>query len=300
MLKPGEVGSAVVGVGVSTMWTSPEAPRACDAPAVAAAPDLCGWVAALSDEDRRGLRGRTLAQLLLGEPVLVEEVVDRWARVIAVEQPCPSRDPRGYPGWVPAAHLVPANDAVSDGLRWVVDALVTTLSEEPGGRPVIEVQVGTSLTAVGAARDDHVPVWVAGRAGRYWVRRVDLAMAAAGSPVEVMSFAQRFVGVKYVWGGLSPYGIDCSGLIHLVGRRFGSRVPRDAADQAAVCERVDTQDHTPGRLVFFTDGNGQIYHVGVIEKPGWLLHASGSAGRVQSEPLTGELERSLASTGRLL
>lgn len=301
---PPEASHAVVAVSVSTMWTSPHAPRACDASAVADVPDPGAWVAGMTDADRRDLHGRTLTQLLLGDPVIVEEVADGWARVVALDQARPVLDPRGYPGWVPAAHLAPPRPEQSQGEgdagdRYLVDAMVSTLVHEPGETAGLDVVLGTALTAAGAARDGYVAVTVAGRPRPLWARRGDLAVpGSAASSQQVLQAARRFTGVPYVWGGTSPYGIDCSGLVYLAHRRFDVRVPRDADDQADAAERIDHNDQTPGRLVFFQDHRQRIYHVGIIDGPGQLLHASGRAGRVQSEPLAGELAGSLESVRR--
>lgn len=303
--SPPGTGDAVVTVGVSTMWVSPDAPRSCDAPAVADVPDPTAWVAGMTDDDRRGLRGRTLTQLLLGDPVLVEEVSGGWARVVALGQARPVLDPRGYPGWVPAAHLAPGRPGQSPaegeaGERYVVDALVTSLLAEPGsGRPALDVVIGTALTAAGPPRAGYLPVALAGRPRPLWARRADLATPArAVSGEQILAAARRFAGVPYVWGGTSPYGIDCSGLVYLAHRRCGVLVPRDADDQADAAEPVDPHEHTAGRLVFFQDDGHRIDHVGILDAAGQLLHASGSAGRVQSELLAGELASRVESVRR--
>lgn len=299
-----EAQNAVVAVGVSTLWASPQAPRPCDEAAVADIPDPAAWVAAMTDDERRDLNGRTLSQLLLGDPVLVEEISNGWARVVAVDQARSGLDPRGYPGWVPAAHLAhsPAEHSRADsdgGGRYVVDALVSTLRDEPRGNPALAVVVGTELAAVGRAQDGFVPVGVAGQPRPLWARLADLAVpGAAPAADQVLELARRFAGVPYVWGGTSPYGLDCSGLVYLIHRRFGVVVPRDTDDQETACESVGQHHQRPGHLAFFRDNGGRIHHVGIIEAPGQLLHASGSAGRVQSEPLDGELAATLHSVGR--
>jgi cell wall-associated NlpC family hydrolase len=107
-----------VSVPVAALWTSPTAPRDVDASAVATHPDVVAW---LSDLDaagaRAGLLGRMQTQLEIGEPVDITgdpcsvvagsthgSVNERWVPVVAPLQP--SRlDERGYPGWVPAAHV---------------------------------------------------------------------------------------------------------------------------------------------------------------------------------------------------
>src|SRR5260370_29883749 len=95
---------ALVAVSVSTVWSSPEAPRLCDGPAIAAKPDVPRWVAQMTTEERLDLQNdKTLTQLLLGDQVLIDDVVDGWTRAVSPDQPCPRLDGRGYVGWVPSA-----------------------------------------------------------------------------------------------------------------------------------------------------------------------------------------------------
>jgi cell wall-associated NlpC family hydrolase len=96
-------------VEVATGWTSPTAPRALDQAAVADVPDVAAWTESLDGPARLGLHGRTLTQLVRGEPAqLIEEAGD-WVKVAAPWQPAPE-DLRGYPSWVRRAHLTPAPD----------------------------------------------------------------------------------------------------------------------------------------------------------------------------------------------
>jgi len=123
-----------VAVPVTTLWTSPDAPRPVDAAAVARRPDVEAWLAALdSDPDGRlGLHGRTLSQLQAGEPVIpVGEPVHGWLEVVCPWQPS-SLDPRGYPGWLPVEHVVPgaAPAPANDGPL----AAPTTVGDRPVAR----------------------------------------------------------------------------------------------------------------------------------------------------------------------
>src|SRR3954453_24224302 len=101
-----------VGVSVATGWTSPEAPRDIDAPALLDTPDISGWLGGLDFEGRLGLHDRTLTQLVEGEPVDVIEERREWVRVAALWQPAIGTD-TGYLSWVRRAHLRQPN--VDDG-----------------------------------------------------------------------------------------------------------------------------------------------------------------------------------------
>jgi cell wall-associated NlpC family hydrolase len=248
------------------------------------------------------LHDRTLTQLLFGDRVLVEEVVDGWARIVAPEQACPQLDRRGYVGWLPFAHLAPPEGAGhADAEVYVVNSIASELRETPDGKPAgIDVVLGTRLTAAGAAEAGYVPVIVPGRAEPLWATLPDLVTAPTDPPTpsEVLEIAQRLVGVPYVWGGVSPYGIDCSGLVYLAHRRLGLAVPRDAADQADASRRLASEEAQPGDLYFFARPGSPIHHVGFVAGRQQTFHASGSAGRVQQESIAGELADTLVATHR--
>ena len=122
-----------------------------------------------------------------------------------------------------------------------------------------------------------------------WVRSDALAQA------DPLAVARGFLGTTYVWGGLGRDGIDCSGLVHLAFRAVGSRVPRDAADQAAAA--VPVEDPQPGDLYFFGRPDEAVSHVGFVTEAG-LLHASDGVGVVE-EPMPEERRATLLGAGRL-
>jgi gamma-D-glutamyl-L-lysine dipeptidyl-peptidase len=296
---------AAVIVGVSTVWTSPDAPRACDAPAIADTPRLPDWISGMTKEQRKDLHGRTLTQVLFGDIVQVEEVADGWARIVAIEQAAPPLDPRGYPGWLPAGHIVPddRDEQPAEG-QYIVDAMFSALHERPeAASRAVDIVLGTRLTVLGQAQGRYAPVAAPGRPAPLWADLADLAPAAtrpAAAARDLLPVALRLQGVPYIWGGVSPYGIDCSGLVYLAHRRLNVVVPRDADDQADASRPVEPGEQEPGHLCFFGDRDARIDHVGLLHGPGQLIHASGSAGRVQQEPIEGELARRLRAIHRTL
>jgi hypothetical protein len=304
MLRPDD--EAAVRVAVATLWSAPEAVRAVDAPTLAAPPDVPGWVAAMTPAQQ--VDSGVVSQLLLGERVVVREVrADGWARVVAVGQPAAGLDPRGYPGWLPVVQLGPAENTVP-AERCIVRSDSTDLRGAPGGTVALPgVVLGTMLAPAGEPTGGWLPVQVDGLRKPLWATAGDLEPVPARAPTgaEVLATARRFLDIPYVWGGLSTAGIDCSGLVHLVWRRLGIRLPRDAHEQAAATTPVPPGDVRPGDLYFFAREGRRIHHVGIVAAApaagalGRMVHASSDAHRVLEEELRPDRAATFAGAHRV-
>lgn len=87
--------------------------------------------------------------------------------------------------------------------------------------------------------------------------------AFAISGQDVVNYAETLKGIKYVWGGESPSGFDCSGFTEYVYSHFGINLPHNAAEQYGYGESVSKDSLQPGDLVFFGKTAAGIYHVGI-------------------------------------
>ncbi|MFY1672067.1 NlpC/P60 family protein [Plantactinospora sp. WMMB334] len=298
---------AVVRVAVATLWARPEAVRPVDGPALSRRTDIAGWISGMTADQRVG--DCVLSQLLLGERVLVEEVrPDGWVRLVAVEQPAAKLDPRGYPGWLPRDQLAEPTERAPGRPDLVVAATVTRLHAAPVGPVVLPgVILGTRLTAAGPARDGWRPVRVPDHGQPLWVLDTHLAPLPSRPPsaTEVLTVASRLRNVVYVWGGVSAYGIDCSGLVHLAWRRFGVRLPRDADDQAAATVPLPLGAERPGDLYFFARPGRRVHHIGIVTaRPGpgsdrRMLHACYTQRRVLEEPMPADRAATLVGAHRV-
>ncbi len=302
-----------VAVPVATVWTSPEAPRDVDRPAVLDLPDVAAWTAGLDEQTRLGLHGRTLTQLLLGEPALVLEEKEGWSKVAGLWQESAGH-PEGYPGWVRTAHLAAPVDR-STGPTASVVAPTTTCRTDAGA--VLDVSCGTGLwvddsDASRAAGADDVAVMLPG-GGRGTLPRSDVRRShtdepASWSPNDLLATARQFLGLRYLWGGTSAWGLDCSGLVHLTFRAHGGLVPRDASDQAASgrLEPAGLDDVVPGDLYFFARPGESVYHVGFATRPvepdgtRWMLHAPEGGGLIEDVPMAADRVEKLVSAGRFV
>jgi cell wall-associated NlpC family hydrolase len=100
----------------------------------------------------------------------------------------------------------------------------------------------------------------------------------------ILNTAERLIGTRYVLGGESPSGVDCSGLVQYAYAQAGIRVPRTASEQFQAGQ--SRQNLLPGDLLFFrTDHTSRISHVGIYVGQGQMIHASSSNGQVRKVSL---------------
>ncbi|MBT8183475.1 MAG: C40 family peptidase [Eudoraea sp.] len=93
---------------------------------------------------------------------------------------------------------------------------------------------------------------------------------------ELISTALLYLNAPYLWGGKTPFGIDCSGLTQMVYKINGHFLKRHAAEQATQGEALSfIEESEPGDLAFFDDAEGIIDHVGLIMKNNYIIHVHG-------------------------
>jgi cell wall-associated NlpC family hydrolase len=99
---------------------------------------------------------------------------------------------------------------------------------------------------------------------------------------DLVRTAKLFVGLPYLWGGLSAWGYDCSGLTWAVYRAHGITIPRDADAQFAAGRPVALADAQPGDLVFYEHPVG---HVAMLIGDGEMIESPNSASEVRIVPI---------------
>jgi len=106
---------------------------------------------------------------------------------------------------------------------------------------------------------------------------IHIPQAADNKPALIQAFAQRYLGVAYLWGGKSVFGADCSGFVQQVFKMIGTWLPRDSSQQALSGETVNfLQEAKMGDLAFFDNEEGSIVHVGIMLNNHEIIHASGN------------------------
>ena len=96
------------------------------------------------------------------------------------------------------------------------------------------------------------------------------------SKTEIIQKAFVYLNTPFLWGGKTPFGIDCSGFTQMVYKLCGYQLSRDAYQQAKQGEVLSfIEESEPGDLAFFDNEEGEIIHVGIILKDYHIIHAYG-------------------------
>jgi cell wall-associated NlpC family hydrolase len=168
---------------------------------------------------------------------------------------------------------------------------------------VLELSYGTRLPVVSVS-DEAVEVARPG-GGSGWLRRSAVALHDDGaawpalSGARLVTEARRFLGIQYLWAGVSGWSVDCSGFVHGVLGVLGRTIPRDADDQYRAGKRVAARGSLrPGDLVFFRTASGSIHHVGMYVGDGKMIHAPRTGTSVQTVSLSVEPYASEFAGGR--
>ena len=203
------------------------------------------------------------SQLLAGDVLAVMDVQGDWLHV---------RGADGYAGWTHMGYVMPT---VGDEATWRIalgcqardrHGILTALPLGARVVPGADVVSGTALDA-------------ADRSTRFPPENTAIAQSAA----------TLYVGASYLWGGVSPWGCDCSGFVQRIFALHGRQLPRDAWQQALLGQHVSVDaaaDHAPGDLLFFADREDRrITHVAIALGGHRMVHSALKRGGIAVESL---------------
>jgi len=146
------------------------------------------------------------------------------------------------------------------------------------------------VVVVPQAADRYLGTWLPAPG----LRTEPLAAARRKASGEAIAEAAlMFLGAPYEWGGLTVEGLDCSGLVQAVHRRFGMLLPRNADQQETVGREVSLRQAEPGDLVCYGD------HIAIWAGDGQIVHASEAQGEVVHEPHPKDLKARVRTVRRV-
>lgn len=204
-------------------------------------------------------------QVLFGETFFVIEEKKDWLLI--------RLDHDDYEGWLSRSQFLPLEEKDTD------------LKAETGSLPV----VGDLIEIVSQKDGDNFfPIFLGSFLPYYQQENPSITLGTTtflynGPSLQkelkreqLLEMAFHYYHAPYQWGGRSPFGIDCSGLVQMVYRLAGYSLPRDASQQAKLGETLSfIEEAEPGDLAFFDNEEGAITHVGILMADNYIIHASG-------------------------
>ncbi|MDM5227776.1 C40 family peptidase [Cytobacillus sp. NJ13] len=277
----------LVSVPAATLWTASDSSREIDLEAITNPVNLDSWLEKLTYEPRLELCNRNLvqSQVLYGEEVIVLEEKDGWVHVVVPSQPS-SKDERGYPGWVPKAQLTKNEDWKLDSRKTAVIQKKKATLYSNDREPELVLSYQTILPVL-KEEADWIQVQIPEGAGYLKPEDVQvyesIEAIGKGSGKDIIDAGEQFIGLPYLWGGMSSFGYDCSGFSYSMCKANGFIIPRDAHDQAEAGNPVELDAIESGDLLFFAyeEGKGKLHHVGIYYGDGKLLHSPNTGKTIE-------------------
>jgi gamma-D-glutamyl-L-lysine dipeptidyl-peptidase len=230
-----------------------------------------------------------VTQLLFGEHFEILERKDPWRRIRIAHD--------GYEGWLDAKQMI----GISDDEARVIEQASAYVTLD-----LVQIVIYNQTQMVPVVSGSTLP--------RYNNKKFkigeteysfDGTVRLSTSPDKkmIIESAYMYMNSPYLWGGRSPFGIDCSGFTQVVYKLCGMRLKRDASQQAEQGITIKTlEESMPGDLAFFNNDAGKITHVGILLPQHKIIHASGKVrvDKIDPQGIFNEEKNSYSHNLRLI
>ncbi|HEY0779890.1 MAG TPA: SH3 domain-containing C40 family peptidase [Gemmatirosa sp.] len=208
--------------------------------------------------------------------------------------------PDGYRGWIHAGYLIEVDDPAPAVAQAASDRAAAAAAAQG-----LRVSLGCTARAGGRTLRLPLGAWIGPDVDLLEGDALPMDEMPARFPRDgeavARSAARYFGSTSYQWGGLTPWGADCSGLVQTVFALHGVELPRDASQQATVGLDAGREFalHAPGDLLFFSDrDDGRVTHVGLAAGGGRMMHLALGRGGFADEDLAGDDDPYVAALRR--
>ena len=195
-----------------------------------------------------------VSQVLYGEIFKILEPRKNWSKIRL------SFD--NYEGWIDAKQYIEITEEAYLNLQKESPKLSIDLVEfiEDNDAQLYPILLGSSLNGLSILNHQYDGNTVSDKKAKE----------------TIISTAFLYLNAPYLWGGKTPFGIDCSGFTQMAYKLNGHKLLRDASQQATQGEALSfIEESEPGDLAFFDNNEGIITHVGIIMKDNYIIHAHG-------------------------
>jgi len=195
-----------------------------------------------------------VTQVLYGEIMKVLEKRKKWSRIrLEFDR---------YEGWIDNKQFVFIEEfdykKLKEEMPRLSSDLVDFISTSEG--QLLTIPLGSSLNGITLLKHSFD--------GKFISEKLNKS--------HLIETALLYLNAPYLWGGKTPFGIDCSGLTQMVYKLNGHRLFRDASEQSTQGEALSfIEESEAGDLAFFDNEEGAIVHVGIIMEDNYIIHAHG-------------------------
>jgi cell wall-associated NlpC family hydrolase len=204
-------------------------------------------------------RSEIVSQVLFGEHFEILEQTKQWSRIKTQYD--------DYEGWIDSKQLQLISESSFNQLSAETIILNSDLIEyiSTPDNQLIPIPLGSSVSFINNSEINTSNFDFEGT-----------KTSGKKTKEHLIKTAFMYINAPYLWGGKTPFGIDCSGFTQMVYKLNGYKSLRDASQQSKQGEALSfIEESEPGDLAFFDNEEGNIIHVGIIMDDNYIIHASG-------------------------
>lgn len=197
-------------------------------------------------------KSEMINQLIYGDIIEILEEKEKWVKIKSVFD--------DYIGWIDIKQYFKIDDNITIDLNKPVYSIDLVEFIENNNNELVTIPIGSDISNISLMNHKFDGKTISGKNNRN----------------SIVNTALLFLNSPYLWGGKTPFGIDCSGFTQMVYKINGYKLYRDAKDQANQGKTLSfIEESEAGDLAFFNNDEGDIIHVGIILQNNHIIHASG-------------------------